>query len=188
MGAQIRITFRRIPFQQVQTELRKGCFLVGKQIETWTKKAAFSTVLNAVSSFKHVSARAGTVIHTRIKAALVSESAPPVLGIDVEKPNSSERLERRPLQAQQRLPTAAQERVPPMQLRRESSMRSAPLCVDGIPPENPAFNEDSMQCLVCPHLIECFYKENRSGPSESKRHIATRCRFPKKTHGIEVIA
>ena len=91
-GAQLRITFRRIPFQQVQTELRKGCFLVGKQIETWTKKAAFSTVLNAVSSFKHVSARAGTVIHTRIKAALVSGSTPPVLGIDVEKPNSSERL------------------------------------------------------------------------------------------------
>ena len=165
VGAQLRTTFRRIPFQRVQTELRKASVLAGTRIGMWTKKAAFSTVLNALSCLKRGSVHAGKVIHARIQAALVSESAPTVLG--VEKPNSFKRLERLPLQLQQRPPIAPQKREPPMQPRRELSMSPAPPCVDGVLPKDRVFNEDSMQCLVCPHLIECFYKENRSGLSES---------------------
>ena len=188
VGAQLRTTFRRIPFQRVQTELRKASVLARTQIGTWTKKAAFSTILNAVSSLKRGSAHAGTVIHARIHDVVVSESAPPMLCIDVEKPNTPKRLEHRPLQVQQRPPTAAQKRVPPMQRRRELSMRSAPPCVDGVLPEDRVFNEDSMQCLVCSHLIECFCTENKSSPSESKHHVAPRRRFPKEPQRIEIIA
>src|SRR3990170_8240221 len=145
LGAQFGTTFRRIPFQRVQTELRKASVLAGTQIGTWTKKAAFSTVLNAMSSLKRGSAHAGKVIHARIRAAFVSESAQTVLGIDVEKPNSSKRPERRSLPVQKRPPTAAQKRAS----RRQLSMDSASTCVDGVLPENRVFNEDSMQCLVC---------------------------------------
>ena len=188
VGAQLRTTLMRIPFQQVQTELHKASLLAGTQIGTWTKKAAFSTVLNAVSGLKRGSAHVGTVIRARIQAALVSEPAPAALGIDVEKPNSAKRLERRPLQVQRRPHIAAQKRVPSVQRRRKLSMDPAPPCVDGVLPEGHVFNEDSMQCLVCSHLIECFCIENKSGPSESKHHIATRCRFPKEPQRIEIIA
>ena len=188
VGAQLRTTFRRIPFQRVQTELRKASVLAGTRIGMWTKKAAFSTVLNALSCLKRGSVHAGKVIHARIQAALISESAPTVLSIDVEKPNSSKRLKRQPLQVQQRPPTAAQKRAPPMQPRQELSTDPAPPRVDGVLPAARVFNEDSMQCLVCSHLIECFCIENKSGPSEGKHHIATRCRFPKEPRRIEVVA
>ena len=186
VGAQLRTTFRRIPFQRVQTELRKASVLAGTQIGTWTKKAAFSTVLNALSCLKRGSVHAGKVIHARIQAAFVSESAPPVLGIDVEKPNSSTEL--LPLQVQQKAPPAARKRARSMQRRRKLSIDPAPVCVDGVLPKNRVFNEDSMQCLVCSHLIECFCIENKSDPSERKHHVAKRCRFPKEPQSTEVVA
>ena len=188
VGAQLRTAFTRIPFQRVQTELRKASVLAGTRIGMWTKKAAFSTVLNAVSGLKRGSAHVGKVLHARIQAALVSKSVPTVLGIDVEKPNSSKRIEHQPLQTQQIPPTAAQKREPQITLRRKLSKDPAHPCVDGVPPENRVFNEDSMQCLVCSHLIECFCMENKTGPSERKHHIATRCRFPKEPQRIEIIA
>ena len=188
VGAQLTTTFRRIPFQRVQTGLRKASVLAGKQIGRWTKKAAFSTVLNAVSGLKRGSAHAGRVIHARLQAALLSKSGPSGLGIDVEKPKSFKRPERRPLQAQQRPLTAAQKPAPPMQPRRELSTGSAPPRISGVLPEDRVFDEDSVQCLVCSHLIECFCIENKSGTAESKRHIATRCRFPKETQRVEVVA
>ena len=188
VGTQLTTTFRRIPFQRVQTEFRKASVLAGTQIGKWTKKATFSTILNIVSGLKRGSAHAGTAIYTRIQAALVSKSAPTVLGNDLEKPNSSKRLESRHLQVQQRPTTAARKRAPKIQPRRELSMGPASPCVGGVLSEDRVFNEDSMQCLVCLHLIECFCIENKSGTSESKHHIATRCRFPKEPQSIQVVA
>ena len=187
VGAQLRTTFRRISVQRVQTELRKASVLAGTQIGTWTKKAVFPTVLNGVSGLKRGSAHAVAAMHARIKATLVSKSAPTSLGFDAEKSDSSKRLKRRPLQVQQRPPTAAQKRASLMRSRRKLSKDPAP-CVDEVLSENHVFNEDSMQCLVCSHLIECFCTENKSGPSESKHHLATRCRFPKEPRSIEVVA
>ena len=187
-GAQLRTTFRRIPFQRVQTELRKASVFTETQIGTWAKKAAFSSVLKTVSSLKRGSAHVGTVISARIQAALVSAPAPTVLGNDVEKSILFKRLERRSLQVQQKPPTAAKKRAPPKQPRRELSMGTASPCVDEVLPKDRVFNEDSMHCLVCSHLIECFCMENKSGSSESKHHIATRCRFPKEAQSLEIVA
>jgi hypothetical protein len=183
VGTQLKTTFSRIPFERVQTELHKTFVVAG----TWTKKAVSSTVLNAASGLRRISAHVGTIIHGRIQAPHVYESAPTMLDNDVKKPISTNYLEHRPLGVQQRSSTAARKRAPPMQ-RRKLSMDTAPKCVDEFLPGDRVFDENSMQCLVCSHLMECFCDENKSGFSEKKHHTAMRCRFPKEPQSIEVVA
>jgi hypothetical protein len=187
-GAQLGTIFKRIPFQRVQVELRKVSVLAGTQIGTWTKKVAFVTVLNAVSNLKRGSVRAGTAIRTRIQARFASASAPTVLDIDMEKLNSPEHSEHQSLQAQQNMPTEATQRKSTRQLQRKLSLGLAPPVADGIPSGARVFNEDSMQCLMCSHLIECFCERDKSASSESEQRVVARCRFPKELQSVEIVA
>jgi hypothetical protein len=186
--AQLGTIFKRMSFQRVQTELHKAYVMAGTQIGTWTKKAAFLTVLNAMSNLKRGSAHAGTVIRTRIQARFTSASAPTVLDIGMEKFISPKRPEHQPLQAQQKTPTEGRKRKSMRQLRRKFSMDLAPSFVDVILPGAHVFNENSMQCLVCSHLIECFYERDKSASSENQHHAVTRCPFPKEPQRVEIIA